>query len=437
MALLEGRAVGSVRRHAIVQGCAAGHEALGLGVIGAVHEAHEFAHVVAVEPRRAEGVLGDQPARREDHEVDVRGAGVCWRGQHREDRRIRMIEADRADRVEPRQIVFVRRVVAVPGDHVERRMIDLGRPQIALEFATSCAGASRVFVGGERGAGSRAGWRGHWRRSARVRATGRARRNSRRHSRAAPVRQLDAEFDATRNDGDLAGPRLDHAELGTSRSRPPAARSASRRRHCRSPVGHRAIGAIDMDRHARARAPASPLPPIVTIPSTKSAGRVGKWNRIPAQPVRRRLGLVEGRAAHQPVSMRRNGAVHPRRPDAVEPGAPVLGARRGERGARQLLGVEAAAAAAAASFAPRHRACHRFGRELVAEPRQVGRFRLARGRLSAFSHSDPGVRTYQRTSRSESSPLRSPFAVSAAKEQQNCGPGAARGCPEPDRLRSN
>jgi len=34
------------------------------------------------------------------------------------------------------------------------------------------------------------------------------------------------------------------------------------------------------------------------------------------------------------------------------------------------------------------------------------------------------------------SPLRSPSAVSAAKEQQNCGPGAARGCPEPDRLRS-
>ena len=54
---------------------AARREALRLGVVGAVDEAHELAHHVAVEPRRAERVLGHQPARREDDEIDIRRAG--------------------------------------------------------------------------------------------------------------------------------------------------------------------------------------------------------------------------------------------------------------------------------------------------------------------------------------------------------------------------
>ena len=134
--------------------------------------------------------------------------------------------------------------------------------------------------------------------------------------------------------------------------------------------------------------------PIVTRPSTKSAGRVGKRQRVPAQPVRRRLGLAAGRGAHQPVVDAAERPVHRRRADAVQPGAPVLGARRGERRARELLGVEAERRHLRRVLAPRQRAGHRLGGELVAEARQVGRFRLARGRLSAFSHSDPGVRTY-------------------------------------------
>ena len=56
--------------------------------------------------------------------------------QHQEDRRIRMVEADRADRVEAAQVVFVRRVVAVPRDHVERRMVRSAR-------ATAGPGTSR------------------------------------------------------------------------------------------------------------------------------------------------------------------------------------------------------------------------------------------------------------------------------------------------------
>ena len=58
-----------------------GHEAVGLGVVGAADQPHEFAHHVAVEPRRPEGVLGDHPARREDHEVDSWRCRACRVGE--------------------------------------------------------------------------------------------------------------------------------------------------------------------------------------------------------------------------------------------------------------------------------------------------------------------------------------------------------------------
>ena len=37
----------------------------------------------------------------------------------------------------------------MPGDHVERRMIDLGFPQIALEFCDDAEVAIAVLVGGD------------------------------------------------------------------------------------------------------------------------------------------------------------------------------------------------------------------------------------------------------------------------------------------------
>src|SRR5215472_4809662 len=58
----EGVAVGAVRQHLVVQAHAARHEALGLGVVDAVNQPHEFRHDVAVVPGRPEGILGDLPA---------------------------------------------------------------------------------------------------------------------------------------------------------------------------------------------------------------------------------------------------------------------------------------------------------------------------------------------------------------------------------------
>ena len=106
---------------------------------------------VAVEPRRPERVLHREDARREDHEVDRVDAGrVGRRLQHEEDRRIRMVVADRADRVEALEVVLVRRVVAVPRDDVERRVADARGPQVADELGDELEVALAILVARDR-----------------------------------------------------------------------------------------------------------------------------------------------------------------------------------------------------------------------------------------------------------------------------------------------
>src|SRR3546814_6271420 len=60
-------------------------------------------------------------------------------------------------------------------------------------------------------------------------------------------------------------------------------------------------------------------------------------------------------------------AVHPSRPVPVQPATPVLPARRGERGTRQLFGIQPVRNLLRRIAPLRQRARHRFGGELVAE----------------------------------------------------------------------
>ena len=53
-----------------------------------------------------------------------------------------MVEGDGIHRHEAREVVLVGRVVAVPGDDVERRMAELGGPQVAEELGMS---ASKLY----------------------------------------------------------------------------------------------------------------------------------------------------------------------------------------------------------------------------------------------------------------------------------------------------
>ena len=155
------------------------------------------------------------------------------RGQHGEDRRVGMVEADRAHRVEAREIVFVRRVIAVPGDDVERRVVESVAHRLPSNLATTSNALRRGPRRPRPGPGNRADWRARWRRSAPVPAGGTARRNSRRHSRApAPSGSSTRNLTPRGMTRDLARRRLEHAEFGAAATAAPAAaRSASRRRH--------------------------------------------------------------------------------------------------------------------------------------------------------------------------------------------------------------
>src|SRR5262245_31657599 len=116
---------------AIVQARPSGKESFGLCVVHAMNESHEFAHDVPVKPRWTERMLANQPARREYREVDVRRAdGFGRAAQYGIDRRVRVIEAHRADGHEPREIVLVGRQIPVPRHYVEGWMAYFGDPEV-------------------------------------------------------------------------------------------------------------------------------------------------------------------------------------------------------------------------------------------------------------------------------------------------------------------
>src|SRR5580704_15736030 len=97
-------------------------------------------------------MFGNLPALRKDHEIDVRGAGLAgWRGENREDRRVRVIEQNCADRREGPQVVFVGHVIAVPGDDVERRMAGFGQMEAAAPFYHETAGRFLLLEACDRG----------------------------------------------------------------------------------------------------------------------------------------------------------------------------------------------------------------------------------------------------------------------------------------------
>ncbi|MNN40485.1 hypothetical protein D3C81_1545620 [compost metagenome] len=125
-----------------------------------------------------------------------------------------MVVADRADGVEAAQVVAVRRVVAVPGDHVQRRVVDRGTPQAAIELGDQLEIAVDVFECGMRGleiarigqaVGADRAQVGQLQQCAEVLAD---------VATARAVRQLDTEADAARNHRDLLRFDLDHAQLG-------------------------------------------------------------------------------------------------------------------------------------------------------------------------------------------------------------------------------
>ena len=74
-----------------------------------------------MEIRRPVRVFHDEPARRNDREIDDRMAGFTMRGsgQNSEDARVGVVIEDAADETKPREVVFVRVIGPMPGCDVE------------------------------------------------------------------------------------------------------------------------------------------------------------------------------------------------------------------------------------------------------------------------------------------------------------------------------
>ncbi len=95
--------------------------------------------------------------------------------------------------------------------------------------------------------------------------------------------------------------------------------------------------------------------------------RGGEGNRVPAQLVGRSRNFVEGRGAQQSAGNFAVGLVHDRGAYAVKPTAAVGGARSGERGSAQLLGIESVGRALRRILPRGQRAGKGFAGEFVAE----------------------------------------------------------------------
>jgi hypothetical protein len=207
----------------------------------------------------------------------------------------------------PPQIVLVWRVIAVPRDDVERRVIEHRRPHHAAPLHEQ----PRLVVG----VFERRDWREE---VARVRqAVGADRAAIGQRERAAvvlaeipaggTVAELDADLDAARNHRDLAGLDLDQAEL---RADPQAAALRHEQQFAVRVVEvlvlHRARDEIHVCAHAGLRARVAAVV-IVRRPSTNDVGAVGIARGL------HRIGAIgtstswHGAVRHKPMSTCSNG----------------------------------------------------------------------------------------------------------------------------------
>src|SRR6185437_3713778 len=129
----------------------------------------------------------------------------------------------RADGVEAAQVVLAWGIVAVPGDHIERRMIEPRRPQLAAEFGDELDVSGAILVPGDWSL--KVAWIGEP-----VRADGAEVGQAHRRAEAfadvasrLTVRELDPEAQTARNQQHLLRHDLQDPELGRD-AQPPELR---------------------------------------------------------------------------------------------------------------------------------------------------------------------------------------------------------------------
>ena len=210
-----------------------------------------------------------------------------------------MVVAHGVHRVEAREVVLVRRVRAVPRDDVERRVVDLGLPEPALELRDDAEVAVALLVGRDRRE-----------EVARVREPVRADRPEIGQAEvravvlayvaaSGTVLELDAELDAARHDADLARRDVQDAELRADRERTELRRDQELAvRVVEEAILHRRVRGVHVHRGAglqRGIAVAAER----DEPLDEVRRRLRDRQRSPAELIRRRGHLVERRATQR------------------------------------------------------------------------------------------------------------------------------------------
>ncbi len=298
-------------------------------------------------------------------------ANARWRAQHRVDRRIGMVERNRVDAVEQRQVVLVRRIVSMPGHHVERRVIDECRPQPAEEFRGDMEFAFAIFIRRDRSL-----------EVARIRQAVRPDRPQFRkpEGQAVVLADISARLRLLEHHAELHS-SWNHADLARPYAQDPQLRVKAKRAELRNdqqlPIGrveeaifHRMVRSIQMDRQTRLHGR------VATAAQRDNAVDevrflIGNGQRIPAQLVRRRRHLDKGTAANHPPRNLLVRSMRYRRSDAIGPCAPIGRPRRGKRRAAELLRIQPQRMLLRRVLALRQSAGNRFGCEFVAKSRLI------------------------------------------------------------------
>src|SRR5262249_50201239 len=135
------------------------------------------------------------------------------RRQHRKYRRVGMIELDGADRRVTAQVVFVRGKIPMPGDNVQRRMLELRTPERPKRFNVKRRGDILILISRDRR--KKIDLAGKEFRADRP-PLGKGERTAIIFANIAAgtvIDKLEPEFHSPWDDGDLARLNLDNSEL--------------------------------------------------------------------------------------------------------------------------------------------------------------------------------------------------------------------------------
>ena len=239
-----------------------------------------------------------------------------------------------------RQIVLVGRVVSMPCDDVERRVIDERRPEPAQKLRRDVKFAFAVFEGRDGRFESRAGWPSRWRRWPEFRQA---------EGQAVVLADVSASLLSTSSTRNLTPRGMTQISPGATRECPaPCESESSQLRHdqqlavgaIEEAVPHGGVGGVEVDGdaglHGRVAVAAERDDAVDEIGLL-----FGNRQRIPAQLIGRGRRLSERSAANQLRGDLFIGAMSYRRADAIGPGAAIGGPRSRKRRAAELLGVEA------------------------------------------------------------------------------------------------